>query len=284
MTIAYLIQVHKCAKQIKTLINCLLANDKNHCFIHVDKKSVDVYKELQNFYRNHSRVSIINECYRVNWSGFSQVKASLSLMKSVYQHATNFDRIQLMSGEDFPVKSLEYIDLFMYKNKDKEFIEFEDMGKYSWRILQYNFFTEFCYNRNLVIRIVQRTLRELQKLLSPRNIFESMCLYKGASWFNLSIEAMDYILHYIDNNPQYIKQFYKTACADEHFFQMILLNSNFKDKIINSNLYYTQWQEDQSSPMYLDIKGIAFAKSNDSILFARKINEYMAEELSKDCK
>lgn len=284
MKIAYLIQAHKNIDQIKMLVYCLLGSGQDHYFIHIDKKSDDLYKELLSDYHNDTRVHISEERVRVNWSGFSQVKATLILMKKVYKSKIAFDRVHLMSGEDFPVRSPEYISSFLQYNRDKEYIEYTDIGKYRWRILQYNFFTEYINNRSILIRSFQRFFRLFQKVLPERKNFIDLKLCKGSSWFNISIEAMEYILQFLDEQSDYIIQFSKTACADEHFFQMILLNSEFKDRIVNNNLYYTEWKKGKSSPVYLDTKGIEYAKNNDNILFIRKINEHTADKLSKGCK
>ncbi|MBD3795413.1 MAG: N-acetylglucosaminyltransferase, partial [Epsilonproteobacteria bacterium] len=93
MTIAYLIQVYKNSEQIKSLISCLLNNDKHHGFIHVDKKNEDLYQALRRKYANHQQVHIIEDRVIVNWSGFSQVEATLLLMRNVHCSNIRFDRI-----------------------------------------------------------------------------------------------------------------------------------------------------------------------------------------------
>lgn len=284
MTIAYLIQVHKNSEQIKSLISCLLNNDKDHCFIHVDKKNEDLYQALRRKYANHQQIHIIEDRVAVNWSGFSQVKATSSLMKSVHFSNIRFDRVQLMSGEDFPVKSSNFINTFFEKNRDKEFMSYEDIRDYRWRILRYNFFSENIRNRDIVIRILQKIIREVQqKILPERKILKNFALYKGSAWFNLSIEAMEYILNYIDTHQDFLDQFKYSACGDEHFFQIILLNSEFKKDVVNHNLYYMEWDNGKNSPNYLSKQTLQQLKSAPDILFARKVDEDLVMELSPAC-
>ena len=282
MKIAYLIQAHKNFKQLQALISCLVQDKKHQCFIHIDKKSEVLYTKFIQMYSNHSNVHIIETRVTVNWSGLSQVKATLSLMKRVQESNINFNRIHLMSGEDFPYKSPKDIILFLQENRDKEFIEFKDIDKYHWRIMYYNFFTENPKNRNILIRLIQRFSRDIQRLFPKRKKLQGLHLYKGSQWFNISIEAMKYILQFIDATPNFLKQFSYTSCADEHFFQIILLNSTFKSKVINHNLYYTEWSSDNASPNYLSLKNIGEIKKDKSILFIRKISENTTLTLLQD--
>jgi len=47
----------------------------------VDQKSEDLYQTLRKIYAHHEQVHIIEDRVAVNWSGFSQVQASLALMQ-----------------------------------------------------------------------------------------------------------------------------------------------------------------------------------------------------------
>ncbi len=285
MNIAFLLQVHKNSEQIKSLISCLLNDDKHHFFIHVDKKSEALYQVLREFYANHEQVHVIEERVIVNWCGCSNVKAVLSLMRNVHCSTTRFDRVQLMSGEDFPVKSTSFINTFFEKNRHKEFITYEDIRGFRWRILRYNFFSENIHNRNIMIRIFQKSIREIQKKLFPeRKILKNFTLYKGSAWFNFSVEAMEYILNYIDNHQGFLDQFKYSACTDEHFFQIVLLNSDFKKNVVNNNLYYIEWGKGKNSPNYLSKQKLQQIKSDEGILFARKIDEGVAMQLSEACR
>ena len=284
MKIAYMLQVHKGAGQIKLLVDCLLGDGEDHCFIHVDQKSDKVYRELASYYHHHARVHILDERAKVNWSGFSQVKATLILMKNVYESEIVFDRVQLMSGEDFPIKSSRDINIFFESNIDSEFLSYEEIGFYRWRVGQYNFFTESIHNRTLLIRTIQKGLRVAQSLLPERPMPLNYTPYKGSQWFNITFEATRYILEFIESYPEYCERYRKAACPDEHFFQIILLNSKFKSRIINNNLYYTEWDGVHNSPRYLDRQGVEDAKRRDDILFVRKIDENMAIQLSEGCR
>ena len=277
-------QVHKNAEQTEKLVTCLVGSSKNHCFLHVDKKNDVLYRELSIRFCDHSQITVCRKRVKVNWSGFSQVEATLSLMREVYDSEIGFERIHFMSGEDFPMKSLDDIYRFLKDHRDNEFMEYDSIGTYGWRILRYNYLTEHPQNRSLLIRVLQKLSREIQRISLPkREGLEKFNLYKGSSWFNLSIEAMEYIVKFVNENPEFVKRFQYTSCADEHFFHIIVLNSVFKDKVINNNLYYTEWDEGKSSPKYLSDVAIVSAKKIPNKLFLRKVDTKMANILFKDC-
>lgn len=282
MKIVYLIQAHKNSEQIKALISCLLHKNEHCCFVHIDKKNDALYIQLKQEYEHNPRVKIIDERVVVNWSGFSQVQATLQLMKNIMQSNITFNRIQLISGEDMPVKSSEYIVKYFNKYRDKEFIEYGDIDGYQWRIDRYNILTEYPHNRSFLIRAIQKIFRTIQKVLPERHHLDSFQLYRGSAWFNISQEAMEYILKYLDSNPNFIKGFRHSSCADEHFFQILLLNSTFKDRIVNNNLYYIEWKDEVSSPKYLNRKSIEATREMDNILFARKIDHNLSITLSRE--
>lgn len=272
MKIAFLIQAHKNFLQLNALID-RLTKEEHHCFVHIDQKSETLYVQLAEAYRKNVRVHVIDNRITVNWSGFSQVGVTLKLMQHVKKEKWKFDRIHVMSGEDFPLKSMSDIVSFLKQNSNKEFMAYAPIGNYVWRVRQYNFLTESRFNRKLIVRIWQRLLREVQKLLPDRKILKGMPkLYKGSQWFNLSKEAVDYILGFLEDHPEYLDQFEYSACADEHFFQILLLNSPLKHRVVNDNLYYIEWVGG-NSPQYINIDQFQWLKKNSTKLFARKFEE-----------
>jgi hypothetical protein len=73
-----------------------------------------------------------------------------------------------------------------------------------------------------------------------------------------------------------LNKFKYTACADEHFFQILALNSPFKNKIINNNLRFLKWNPRENSPKVLSSTELDELLSS-SKLFARKF------DMNEDC-
>lgn len=270
MKIAYIIQAHKDFEKIIDLVKKLQENikEKVDIYIHIDYKSKKLKKELLDFYNEDKSVIILKESIKVNWSGFSQVQATLLAFEKIILSNKKYKYVSLLSGECYPLKSAEYIYHFLIKS-NFEYIEFEKNIKYNWRLEQFCFFSESSFNRTFVIRILKKILKNVQSFFCiKKNYFKRIDIYKGSSWFTLSLKAVDFILEttYSEN---LIEKYKYTSCSDEHYFQNILLNSKFKNNIINDNLRYIKWDEGKSSPNYFSKNKIGDIKTNK--FFIRKI-------------
>lgn len=269
LNLAYLIQAHKNYEQIIKLVD-ILVDENTDIFMHIDKKNSQLFKELELRYADNNLVHIFNDI-DVNWSGFSQVETTLRLMNEVKKSRKKFDYISLISGQDFPIKSKRDIKNYLLINKGKEFIEYEDIGRHFWRLKCYNFFRENKYNRKLALRILDNIIRRPQIFFIKRNNLNGKNLYFGSQWFTITFECMLYILEYLEENPGYIKEFKWTACPDEHFFQILILNSKFKDNVINNNLRYIIFLQGKNSPETITINDMKKLIESDK-LFARKFD------------
>ena len=277
MKLAFLIQAHTGEIQLKKLVDTLI-DKENDIFLHIDKKSETLYQNIKKIYSNNSKVHILDNRVDVNWSGFSQVLATLSLLSAVRESNKVFDYINFISGQDFPIKPNEEIKTVLHQHKGREFIEYKDIDDYEWRLKIYNLFRENKKNRRLYIRILDNILRYTQKYFIKRKNFEGFKLYTGSSWFTITYNCLCFILDYLDKNPSFIKQFKYTACADEHFFQILILNSEFKKYVVNDNLRYIIWSNGKSSPETLTIKDYDKLKNTDKI-FARKFDFEVDREI-----
>lgn len=265
-----MIQAHTGEKQLIKLVNVLLS-DENDIFIHVDKSNDGLFSKMKNAFKNTTNVFILDERINVNWSGLSQVNAALSLMRSIRDTSKKYNYIHYISGQDFPIKSQSEMNTFLTDHYGKEFIEYQDISDLYWRIECFNFFRENKNNRKLYLRMIDNMIRYPQKFVVRRNNFKGMKLYYGSQWFTITYDCMLYILNYLDEDPDYLKKFHYTACPDEHFFQIIILNSPFKENVINNNLRFIDWSLGKNSPAILTIKDYSRLKSSQK-LFARKFN------------
>lgn len=279
MKIAYLIQAHKNYKQICMLVDNLI-DEYTDVYIHIDKKQDKLYEQLLEKYLNDNNIYIIENREVVNWSGFSQVKATLNLMNEASQK--NYNYISLISGQCFPIKSNDYIRQFLNQNKGKEFIEYQDITNDKnnrFRLKCYNFFRENKYIRTLPMRILDNIIRRfIQKPFVNRKNFIGMNLYHGSSWFTITFECMKFIIEYIEDNPVFMEDFKYTLAPDEHFFQMIILNSKYKENVVNNNLRYIDWTNCKNSPNTLTIKYKNDFLKEDYII-ARKFDIEIDEEI-----
>jgi hypothetical protein len=125
LKIAHLILTHGSPLQLKRLVAKLL-NPGTAVFIHVDLKT-DINEYL--FFENIPNVYLIKKRISVNWGGYSIVQATVNLCKEVIATGIDFDYLNLLSGQDYPIKSHEQIHQFLANNQGKAFIELQKNGR-----------------------------------------------------------------------------------------------------------------------------------------------------------
>ena len=106
--------------------------------------------------------------------------------------------------------------------------------------------------------------------------------YTGQTWWNLDIYALEYILDYHEQHPEYLRFHRNTFVADELFVQMIIGNSNNQrllDSIEKSEKRFTIWEKPNSAhPKILRSTDLSAIKASDD-LFARKFDADIDSEI-----
>ena len=271
---AFIMSVHTNLEQLQVLVTALQFGD---VYIHVDKKQDTLFHQLKEIYKNNSNVFLVEDRVSVNWSGFSQVQATIKLFELVESTKRTYDYIHFISGQDLPLMSHAQMDDYIEgKGIDQQFVEVNDIDSYKWRLTQYSFFRENPNNRKKLYRLTDIALRLIQMPFVRRANFKGFELYKGSQWFSITYECMKYILSYIREND-YCSKFRYTACPDEHFFQVLLMNSKYKDKILKYNSRYIVFEGLNASPKTLGVEDMDYFM-NGQYMFARKF------DMNKDLK
>jgi core-2/I-Branching enzyme len=267
MKLAYIIQAHKGFKQLSILIDILSKN--SDVYLHIDLKNDYLYNQLKDHYLSQKNIFILSDRISVNWSGFSQVKATLNLLEAV--RGKNYDYVTLLSGQDLPIKSHSEIISFLSEDVHREFIHIApDYKKYCWRLLRYSPWSESKSIRNFPMNKLNSISIKLQNLLNIKKpFFKDLDIYMGSSWFTITNNAVEYILDSIDD--KLIVGFESTTCSDEHFIQTLLMNSPFKEKVVGENTVYIDWSEGNPNPKILTMDDYLKLK-NSTKLFARKFD------------
>lgn len=286
MTIAYLIATHDAPNQTQRLIESLSSRTARF-FIHVDAKaSLGAFSAIQG-----SAVRFIEKRERVYWGDFSQVQASLNLIEAALAAQPQCERLVLLSGSDFPLRSAGYIEEFFAANADKEFISCVALpcasaGKPLSRITAYR----VRRSAPAPVRLLQKYLLKFGLMPTTRDhraCFGNLAPFGGSSWWALSRAACEHILAFVAGNPVIVRFFHNTFCPDESFFQTILSNSQLRSRIVK-NLTYADWSAGGANPAFLSEKHLElfgagpFVTSDalygsGEVLFARKFRDDAAE-------
>lgn len=236
---AYLLVVHKCPEQVNIFVNQLLNYGDCDIYIHVDKKKFDIVEKII----KSNRVTVCSK-YDVRWGSFEIVKAAYYLMRLAKKSGKNYTHMYFGSGQDLLVKKGLYEHLG--KNPDKIFLrinrEITNSDRESARY-------RICWPKKLMIRNdlhIYRFIRIILQLLCRcglvlyRNKKVLKCnvkFYEGRTWFIAPIEVMEYILMYIDENPDFVDFWEDSLAADLMFFQTIIMNSPYVSQVEDELMY-----------------------------------------------
>ncbi|MEJ7736450.1 MAG: beta-1,6-N-acetylglucosaminyltransferase [Chitinophagaceae bacterium] len=272
---AYIILAHKNIEQLNRLLQ-RLDDNASFFFIHIDKKlSVDEMPALSKIPDRIYMVKRIN----THWAGLSLVRATLLGMKAIKATQREFHTITLLSGQDYPVKCNEDINTF-FKNADRrimmEYFKVPNFDKWSprggmYRLDKYYFGLKFHQRyiakaMNFVVNIFPFLKRKQPGNLKP---------YGGSQWWTMNMDALNYILRYVKDNPSYLIFHKSTFAPDELFFQTILLNAKDEticNSIVNNNKRFIRWDGmSMSHPALLQKDDFRDLIASDD-LFARKLD------------
>jgi hypothetical protein len=264
MRVAHLILTYTNPAQTERMIKNMYHANFDF-YIHVDKK-FDVNPHL--YLKSLPNVYFINNRTDVGWSGFSTVLATFECIKEIVNRKQKYDFINFLSGQDYPLVGPDVLNDFFLQNIGKEFLSYRDivndwteglirMEKYY--LTAYKFPGKYLME-NLINKILPR--RKLPNNLHP---------YGKSMFWMLSPEAAMYVVNTVEADKKLKTFFFYTWGSDEFVFQTILMNSAFREKIINNNYRYIDWSLGGANPKLLDITDADALKSS-GMLFARKFD------------
>lgn len=274
---AFILQVHKNPDQVNKFIRQLVSDDLADVFVHIDKKN---YQDLKGKIESGPNVKILHTSIDCEWGDISQVDTTLLLIKEVLASNKHYDFVCLRSGQDLLVK--EGFKEFLLANRRKIFMTFRKMDRKELGLMKINWpkFTRKRYTTVHPIRLFRRLLLSLYRKginISPKFIKwpKENSFYKGSQWFTIPLDVARYIVEFLEENKSFYKYFKNTLVPDESFFHTLILNSPYKEDVMNSNLYFFKWGEtlsDRNSPQDLTSSDINMIE-NSQQFFARKFDE-----------
>ena len=146
----------------------------------------------------------------VTWGGYSLINVELMLLKLAAKKEYNY--YHLLSGQDLPIQFGKTIQEFFIEHQGEEVV-----GR----------------NRRTFLGRIAAASTLLQKCIHlKRN--KSVRFQKGPQWFSITDDFAKYIIQ----QENWIKGvFSNTVCCDEVFLQTVAINSPFKDKIYQQEIF-----------------------------------------------
>ncbi len=240
----YLVLAYKNPTQLHKLIQALDTGETIF-LIHIDS-NIAIQPFLNMFKKdNNSRIFFTPKRYHVSWINFSLLEAILCLIQYYFKLGIRADYFHLISGEDYPTKSNDYIKNFLEKNQGKSFMHYFTLANEHTREEDIN---NSKLNRwlNNEKNIICNNIK-----LKNKNTFleqsEQITHYGGSLGWSLHLDCIKYI------NETCIKKswlypLYKNSLFPANMFlHTVIMNSHLKNTVENNNLRYVKWQKTQIS-------------------------------------
>lgn len=289
---AFLIQAHNDQQFLRFLVESM-SRDWTHFFIHIDAKFdiAPFRRELAGL----DRVEWVEDRVKIYWAGWSQVQATLNTLAQARRSGIAFDSFTLMSGNQFPVRSMEEICGQIESSQDQYMSLLpapNDDGKPMSKFNRYHMDGGSRPHglsgmaRALLLRAVSSVpLRDPYSYLP-----EGWKLYSGGNWWTLTEAAIAQIETSARVHPRIVELFRYVHCSDEAYFHTILGNSPFGARCVGSTVY-TDWTNPMEQPAWIGESHLLYLLADPVIdnrygrrkaHFARKVgsrNRFVAKAL-----
>ncbi|OEY71663.1 beta-1,6-N-acetylglucosaminyltransferase [Salegentibacter salarius] len=298
MNINYLILAHNNPKQLLRLVRHLNEPDV-YFYIHIDKKANQLlFEKILMSYQNLKFVPL-RKRKKIHWGDVSMVTATLELMNQVSEDQRNGYSI-LLSAQDYPITSNQYIYDFLKRNYGKSFISLFKIPHPGWEngglprlnkykinkssqrkhflmlpsIFDREFYSWETFGKINFLRKTGRW-RKVFNIFKKRKFPDLLEPFGGGQWWALPIEIVNRILSFHNTHPEYLKYHKYTLAPDEIFFHSIIaFLQKEKHFDIKRSLTYVNWER-PSGPLPItflkeDFDELKEASKNH--LFARKFD------------
>lgn len=252
MRIAFLITCHKNADQINVLTE-RLSSCGDDVYIHVDKKSTLDRTKL--VVGDHVKLLTKEESITVGWAEFSQCEATLALIRLALSSGIEYDYIWLLSGQDFPIKSMAEIRNVLSQDLSVPYIDVIPREKVER--LAFDKRNDLAHPMCLIgKKPYQRVLRRVWYLLSGGKrktwfLFQKARpveqLHYGSSWWCLPCDCVKQMMVFLELTDGYNRYFSSSLCSDESFFQTLFMQTDYAGRQVG-NRTYIDWSKGESSP------------------------------------
>jgi len=275
--IAYLIIAYTDEIELKSLVSRLVCSAD--VYIHINS-SVDIQpfkKALENI---EGKICFSEKRYPVVWGGYSILQATFGMLENALNYC-DYDRIILLTGLDYPIKSDKYIrDFFMENAK----VEFVCAGVATGEMYNHLYYYD-CRDNRLLHRLF-RTYTGILKRFKCKGRKDCIkingqksSLYGKAPKWALSGDCARYLLDFYKNNKKVNRYFQFMHAPDDFYVSTVLFNSPFKARInARHNLFKIMWlPEDKGAKVLTEEDYTELIESHQ--LYAKKFQSNASEKL-----
>jgi hypothetical protein len=263
----FLIAAHKDPAQLNALVE-QLRDDDFLIYVHLDAKGAIGPGDV------HPAARLVAERVAVHWGCFSQVQATLNSLRQIVAEVPDFDKVLFLSAQDFPLLSNPALKAALAGLRGHELLDTVAIGREpgQWAAdYRYRYFhrPDAGMPLRLACALANRAMRACG---IARRLPGGLAPYGGSSWWALSRDCVCELLARVRREPGIVRFFRSVSSPDEMFFQTLVMNSRFRERVLSENFRYIQWPEQGArNPKILDehdFERIAASKAH----FCRKID------------
>lgn len=300
MKIAYLISAYTDPDQLNNLINKLDDKDTRF-FIHIDKK-VSI-KPFLDVISKYPHAKIIKKQILVQWGGFGQVLYQKAMLEEMIYSRILFDRVFIISAQDYPLIPNKEIENELSKNIEKEYITGFNLTKSGNKsqlknICWYHFFRDLPVKSDTLKKFFSGGARLILRVLPFRkktylSINSSHWdIYKSSSYMCLTFECAKFVYEQLCTNKKINSYFRTSYIPEEMVIPTIIFNSVYAKKATlieeSNNLQaisaITYFQYDKAIKVYTlnDYEELKHCNKMFARKFSSKLSKTLMDKLNDD--
>ena len=267
MKLAYLISAYKYPEQLIRLIDRLATGDAQF-LVHIDKRTDSA--TFQRMVAGAERIASVrflkrHTCY---WGGFGHVAATLEGIRALVSNEIEYEYAILLTGQDYPIKSNAHIQRYLRERHGQLFMEYFPLPHPEWQ----HYGMDRIEGWHWHVRGKYYRLMPSPSFPFRRKFPRGLRPFGGSSYWCLTRDSLDFVDRWTKDHPRYVEFFKRVEVPDELFFQTIILNSEFRDRVQNDNLRLVEWRDPESgSPSILGAADFPMVAASPK-LFARKFD------------
>jgi hypothetical protein len=228
---AYVISAYKLPDQLVRLVRRLATPDASFA-IHVDAKTpAGVYARMVDGLRDLPSARFV-ERHACHWGGFGHVRATLKGIERLVRDEVPFDYVVLLTGQDYPLRPAAAIERFLAEADGRSFMSHWPLPHEPWA------------GRGGLDRIERRHLlwrRAHVSLPARRRLPGGLAPYGGAPYWCLARPVVEHVRETVRRRPELVRFFRHVFVPDEIFFQTIVVNSPWRETLVDDALRYVDW-------------------------------------------
>lgn len=238
MKVAFLISAYTDPKQLGNMVEALDGDGHwlYRFFVHIDKK-VDA-KPFADAVGAHGGVTFCSRRLAVNWGGYNQVLYQRELLRSCIESGEDFDRVFILSGQDYPLWSVYEITAELEANPQKEYILGLDITNVNEpksirrRITRYHFFRD-ASPRSIKLRKLSRIVMGALPFRKKPYVTvggERWDVYQSSGYLCITMELARYVYKTMTERRELERYFKTSYVPEEMVIPTIVFNSPFRER------------------------------------------------------